>query len=394
QLSVTNYGTGILTWEWTSRSEAIYDSLDFLSDGNRTNWISGKGTGTWSFTSFVLPNLPGKPRDVNRSLKRIFTYRYQKDRDVSMFEDCAWLRHVVWEPTYALQLTQGTNTAYDLPAPYDTIWDAINEAKAGIFPAYTKVTILADPAADGFFFDKWTGENVDEALGPLAKIRNPTFLMPTYDLFLTATYTTNAPTPQYLLTVVNGSESGNGTDGKGSALYPADTSISVSANVPPAGQYFDRWDGTVWVFSPGEIINPNPAPFKMPGYDIVLTATFTTNAPAPNPKLPSSAPARITGLAVQPAQQSVLPAHPAPGIQTFGAEALALQVVLDFEGFSQTDYAITWSPDLASPLGLWQPLDIQYCKVLGDSANGLRLIRLYVEIPASSPCGFFRIYAR
>ncbi len=234
QVAVTNFGTGILTWEWTARSEGVYDTLGLYYEGNRTNWISGKGDGTWYGTSFVLKNIPALPRPENLGLKRIFNYRYQKDGDVSVFEDCAWLRNVVWAPTFALRTVAGTNSAYALPAPYNTLGDAVSEAKAGIFPAGTQVTLLADPAPAGSFFNGWTGPDVS-ALGPLSTDPNPTFLMPSADLFLTATYSTNAPAvPHYALTVVNGSGSGS---------YAKGASVAIQANAPGLWQTFAAWTG-------------------------------------------------------------------------------------------------------------------------------------------------------
>ena len=262
QVAITNYGTGILTWEWTARSEGSVDKLGFYFDGFRTNWISGKGDGTWSPSWFVVRSEPGQSREQNVSLKRFFTYRYQKDVDVSMFEDCAWLRHAVWRPTFALQLTKGTNTAYALPPPYNVMPDALKEAQVGIFPAGTQITLLADPAADGFFFDRWTGNNVT-ALGALVTDPHPTFIMPAYDLSLTATYTTNAPSAlNYSLTVVNGSGSGNYTNG---------TVVAIQANVPPLWYTFTGWVGDI-----ATVANPSAVSTTVlvGSNALVVTATY------------------------------------------------------------------------------------------------------------------------
>ncbi len=263
QVAVTNYSTGILTWEWTSRSEGVYDTLSFYFDGIRTNWISGKGDGTWHTSSFVVKNAPDKSRDDNRAIKHFFKYRYAKDSDVSMFEDCAWLRSAVWSPTYMLQVLQGTNSAYVLPAPYNSIGDAVSEAKKGLFPANTQVTILADPAPEGLFFDRWTGNDVS-ALGPLVTDRNPTFLMPPTDLFLTATYTTNAPTvPRYALTVLNGSGGGSYTNG---------TVVPLQADAIPLWHTFGGWTGDV-----ATVVSPaaTSTTLRMQTNNLIVAATYT-----------------------------------------------------------------------------------------------------------------------
>ncbi len=303
QVAITNFGTGILTWNWCTRSEAGYDLLELQLDGVRTNWISGKNFTSLQSAWRVLPNNPAATRDENRSLKRIFNFRYSKDSDVSVFEDCGWLRDVVWMPTFALQMTGGTNTSYTLPGPYAFIPEAVREAEKNIFPVGTQISILADP--------------------------------------------------------------------------------------PETGKYFDRWTGTTGALNPGDI-TAAACTFFMPPYDVSLTATYTTNAPSPSPQPTSpAAQSRITSFALVPTTPAL-----AAGAAALAAALPSMTVQLAFEGAVQTDYEVCFSPALAGPECVWQTLPVTYSEALGDTPDGRRLLRVYVEPPAGLPQGFFRLQPR
>ena len=248
QVAFTNFGTGVLTWEWTARSEGAYDTLGFYIDGAKTNWISGKLDGSWYSSSFaVTPELlAGKDTTMN-----ICSFRYQKDNDVSMFEDCGWLRNVVWTSTHKLTLTQGTILSG-------------SGGQEGYFAANSAVTILADPPAAGYYFDRWTGTNALAVLGAGITNFHPTFQMPAYDLALTATYTTNAPpVPHYTLTV---------EDGSGSGSYVSGTTVAIAANLPALWYTFDGWTGDI-----STVADPlaSATTVLMGPSNITVTATFT-----------------------------------------------------------------------------------------------------------------------
>jgi hypothetical protein len=291
QLSVTNTGTGIYTWDWATSSEADCDYLDFYADGTLVSWISGKET-NWVSAAATMTNRPSLTRVQNQGLSHELLFKYSKDSDVSIFDDCAWLRGGAWTPTFQLTLTSATNTFFVLPPSFAAIPAAQQEAVRNVYPGGTLVTISA-----------------------------------------------SAPVPTY---------------------------------------YFDRWAGNVSVLPAGGVTNAITT-FTMPGYDIALTATYSTNAPSASTNAPSPSAALITGLAIQQLTNSLPP---------------TIQVVLDFEGSSQTAYEVLWDTDLASPFSLWHPLDIRYCEVFGDTPAGLRLLRFYGEIPAPSTNGFFRIRTR
>jgi hypothetical protein len=298
QLSVTNYGTGILQWQWTANNEDVADRLQVyfeqLDEEDRRFWMSGKEKGWWSTATLVVKN-GEDDRETARKALRTFLFKYHKDEDVSVFDDCVWLRSGVWTPTVLLTLESATNTAYTLPAQFAGNAEVIEEAKKyNIFPVGTQVTLQAYPPEDGYYFDSWEG---NLAVPPQTPV---TITMPTNDVVLRATYTTNAP------------------------------------SIPP------------------------PSPF---------------------------ASARITGLTVQPSVRQ--------GFQAYGTAPSSTppagQVVIEFDGLPQTDYALEWTPSLTGQDAVWQPLTIAYREVLGDTADGRRRVRLYADIPGNAPQGFFRI---
>jgi len=264
QVSVTNWGTGVLTWQWATRSEGYYDRLELQLNGNTTNWISGKDNTFWTAASRVVRTDPGKSREDNRTAKRIFTFRYVKDADVSVYEDCGWVRGAQWMPTYALVTVSSTNTSYTLPAPYDAIGELYAEAARGIFPVGTMVTVQADtPPPEKPYFDRWTGNGA--AL--LNDVRNPnqTFLMPAYDVTVVANYTDVPPTvPRYGLLVINGN---------GSGWYTNGAVVTITANTPPTGYIFTGWTGDI----DSVAVPTAPSTFlRMGTEDLTVTATYAS----------------------------------------------------------------------------------------------------------------------
>jgi hypothetical protein len=83
------------------------------------------------------------------------------------------------------------------------------------------------------------------------------------------TVTADFSQPTYTLTVVNGTGSGN---------YAAGAVVPISANAPPAGQYFQVWTG------PG-LANPNQpsTTVTMPQANTTVTASFYAPPPVPFP---------------------------------------------------------------------------------------------------------------
>ncbi len=271
QVSVTNWGTGILEWDWTTRSEARYDRLEFLLNGNPTNWTSGKAFGVWSNALFVVRTDPRKTRDENRVLKRVLTYRYRKDGDVSVFEDCGWMRNAHWTPTFALQLVDATNEHYELQSPYrddpNRYAQVFGDADRNVFPSNSQVTVRAHlpPPSPYHHFERWTGSGASLLTRDQLRNSTVTFVMPTNDVMMVATYTTNTiMLPFYYLTVNNGAGSGAYTNG---AL------VQIQANTPAAGKIFTGWtgNGTDYVVD----VSSAATTVIMGTDDIELTATYS-----------------------------------------------------------------------------------------------------------------------
>ena len=199
QLSVTNFGTGILRWQWASSCETLADGLDFyfkdgVDDGVPDRWIFGKDK-VWSTTTFVVKNGDAGRETASKAL-RTFLFDFRKDIDISVFEDCAWLRTGTWTPTFKLQLQSGTVVTYVLPAQFVGNPDVIVEASEhNIFPIGTVIQIAAEPPPAGQVFAGWMGgPNLDAVLGTNASIPICTFVMPGHDFSLTATYV-SIPSP-------------------------------------------------------------------------------------------------------------------------------------------------------------------------------------------------------
>jgi hypothetical protein len=161
-------------------------------------------------------------------------------------------------------------------------------------------------------------------------------------------------------------------------VYPAGTTIDLVSEPPPSGWYFDRWAGSTGALAPGDITQP-ACTFGMPGYDTVLVATYTTNAPSPSSTLTK---AHITKLEMTPA---------AAGPALSGKTQPGMTVALSFDGAVQTDYEVLFSPALVGPDCVWQTLPVRYSEALGDTAEGGRQLRVFVEAPADAPQGFFRV---
>jgi len=118
------------------------------------------------------------------------------------------------------------------------------------------VDIVADTPATGWYFDEWTG---DVAYVADVEAASTTVTMPAQAVTVTATY-------EYLpydLTV---------NSGWGTGHYDAAMEIVVAADVPPAGQYFDKWVGDT-----SGLADPDHQATKltMPSSDVEITATYT-----------------------------------------------------------------------------------------------------------------------
>ena len=139
--------------------------------------------------------------------------------------------------TYTLTLINGT----------------INGASSGSYPAGTVVSISANAAPPGESFTGWTGAAVANA-----GASSTTITMPAASTMVTANF---AATATYMLTVINGTNSGS---------YTAGTVVAIAANTAPTGQVFSSWSGAP-VTSP---TSPTTT-LTMPAANTTVTANYS-----------------------------------------------------------------------------------------------------------------------
>jgi hypothetical protein len=184
----------------------------------------------------------------------------------------------------------------------------VNGAGGGSYPAGAQVGIRANSAPAGQVFDRWeltAGSGTALPAGSAG-----TVTMPAGDLTVTARYRTADPgTPDYLLTVVNGS---------GGGRYPAGTQATVTANPAPEGQVFDRWELTAG----SGVALPETAvgAIVMPAEDVTLTALYKsgTSEPPEDGDRYTLTVVNGTGSGLYSAgAQAVIAANPAPEGQSF-----------------------------------------------------------------------------
>lgn len=120
----------------------------------------------------------------------------------------------------------------------------------------TVVDITADAPAQGYVFDRWTGDT-----SGVTDIYDPTttITIGTSDVSLTATYVASG----YSLTVVNGSGDGS---------YSPSTQVNVSADAPQQGYGFYCWTGDTAGLA--DIYDPTTT-FTMGSEPATLTAQFS-----------------------------------------------------------------------------------------------------------------------
>lgn len=186
----TSPAGGIQVWEWKTHSEGQYDRLEFMVDLIPTNWISGKNI-DWTTNTFVLKRGYVRPAasPLSEAQWPIFGFRYAKDYDQSMVDDCGWMRHNTWLPTYSITMADGMSMAITFPH-MDLVdlalnADVLSEAAKGVYPAGTLVRIVANSPPLGKMFAGWVGD-----LGGVVSQYDPDqqFIMPYHNLTLTATY--------------------------------------------------------------------------------------------------------------------------------------------------------------------------------------------------------------
>lgn len=130
-----------------------------------------------------------------------------------------------------------------------------NGSGDGDYGYQTKVSISADPPAEGKVFDQWTGATlvIDDPSAAQTTVN-----MPIDNVVVEATYKNIL----YTLKVDNGSGSGE---------YAAGRNLNISAGTPPTGEVFDYWSGDVEHLEDFESASTS---LIMPAKDIQLSAVY------------------------------------------------------------------------------------------------------------------------
>ena len=150
-----------------------------------------------------------------------------------------------------------------ITAEYELLPDreltVVNGTGSGTYKNGTTIDIIANEAPDGMTFLTWAGdveqiENVWASTTKLIGINS--------DTYITATYFTPENPEEYLLTVINGSFTGN---------YPAGSEVSISADTPLSGYEFWKWTGDT---STIRDIRSEETTMIMPAYATTITANY------------------------------------------------------------------------------------------------------------------------
>jgi hypothetical protein len=170
------------------------------------------------------------------------------------------------ETTFIMPAEEVTITATYKPITYLVVVN--NGTGGGEFTADATVTITADIPQAGMVFDKWiTSDGVEFAD---ANNATTTFTMIGNAVIVTATYK-DAPVPTYEVTVINGTGGGD---------HEAGETVTITADVPPAGMVFDKWivnAGGITFADEGSLTTT----FIMPAEEVTVTATYKTEPKEP-----------------------------------------------------------------------------------------------------------------
>ena len=133
---------------------------------------------------------------------------------------------------------------------------------SGSYASGSVVNISANAPSTGQVFLNWTGSPVANA-----NAATTTLTMPAAAASVTANYTSG--NVQYQLTVNNGTGSGS---------YTAGTTVTITANNPPAGSVFSNWTGAT-------VSNSTTATttLTMPAANATVTANYTAAQQVPFP---------------------------------------------------------------------------------------------------------------
>lgn len=174
-------------------------------------------------------------------------------------DDKKWLVTESTAGDYTLQIIDNLDDSYTITVNPNIELTVVGGSGSGSYSSGSEVTIVADLPLAGKQFDSWTGDiaNVDDILNDTAIVT-----IPNNEITIIATY---KDLPTYVLTVENGTGSGNFYNGQ---------LVNIVANDPSEGEVFKNWVGDV-----SGISNPLQAntTLVMPNSAITITATYTVS---------------------------------------------------------------------------------------------------------------------
>lgn len=138
-----------------------------------------------------------------------------------------------------------------------------NGTGSGTYFSGSVVNIRCDLSRETEMFDKWTGQT---ACVENINLPETAIVMPGTDVSIQAVYR-DIPSGVFLLDVVNGTGTGN---------YPAATLVKITADTPPKGLIFNKWEGQNATV---QDINEPDTLLHMPPSELIITATYKTPEP-------------------------------------------------------------------------------------------------------------------
>ena len=153
-VTITTEGRGTMSFDWTVSSEAGADEGWWTLDGVEMGRMSGKKNSLVSVTNTVAT-----------AGTHVWTFTYSKDESDAGGTDTMTVTNMVWSTIPEVVVTGGTGS--------------------GEYAVGTTVTVCADPAPYGTWFDHWEG---DTDLLADATARQTTLVMPSAAVALTAVF--------------------------------------------------------------------------------------------------------------------------------------------------------------------------------------------------------------
>lgn len=151
------------------------------------------------------------------------------------------------------------------PIPPEEYELTVNKGQgSGKYKANTVVTIQADPAEEGYLFDRWSGDHLENMKNATAAIT--TYIMPHQDITLQANYTSAIP---HELTVITYTKTETLNLSMGAIYY-------MEADPAPQGKVFHHWEVTPETYERNLYEPAATTHFTMPNEAVTLKAVYIT----------------------------------------------------------------------------------------------------------------------